>query len=138
MDQEEKRKKNFRRAFVIMTVVLLGLTFLSKSLYHYRLPVVTAKLPGQGRLAEDGELYDTLVPAAALCKDATGWYVLVLRENDSVLGEDYKAYRMSVDLLGTDGTYCAVRGLPADEYVIITSTGEIADGSCVFYEGDDT
>lgn len=85
---------------------------------------------------EDGELYDTLIPAEALCKDAAGYYVLVLQENDSVLGEGYKARRMSVDLLESDESYCAVRGLPTDELVIIASTGEIADGSNVFYEGD--
>lgn len=85
---------------------------------------------------EDGEQYDTLIPVAALCKDATGYYVLVLQENDSVLGEGYKAHRMSVDLLDSDESYCAVRGLPTDELVIIASTSEIADGSNVFYEGD--
>ena len=85
---------------------------------------------------EDGELYDALIPVAALCKDATGYYVLVLQEDDSVLGEGYKARRMSVDLLESDESYCAVRSLPADELVIIASTGEIADGRNVFYEGD--
>lgn len=89
-------------------------------------------------IREEGELYDTLIPAAALCKDATGYYVLVMRENDSVLGEGYKAHRMSVDLLDSDEACCAVRGLPADELVIIASTSEIADGSNVFYEGDGT
>lgn len=89
-------------------------------------------------IREDGELYDTLIPAAALCKDATGYYVLVVQENNSVLGEGYKAHRMSVDLLGSDESYCAVRGLPTDELVIIASTGEIMDGSNVFYEGDGT
>ena len=89
-------------------------------------------------IREEGELYDTLIPAAALCKDATGYYVLVMRENDSVLGEGYKAHRMSVDLLDSDEACCAVRGLPADELVIIASIGEIADGSNVFYEGDGT
>ena len=87
-------------------------------------------------IREDGELYDTLIPATALCKDATGYYVLVVQENNSVLGEGYKAHRMSVDLLGSDEAYCAVRGLPTDELVIIASTSEIADGSNVFYEGD--
>ena len=89
-------------------------------------------------IREDGELYDTLIPATALCKDATGYYVLVVQENNSVLGEGYKAHRMSVDLLGSDEAYCVVRGLPTDELVIIASTSEIADGSNVFYEGDGT
>lgn len=86
---------------------------------------------------EDGRLYDTLIPATALCKDSAGYYVLVLQKNDSVIGEGYKACRISVDLLDSDESYCAVRGLPMDELVIISSTSEIANGSNVFYEGDD-
>lgn len=85
---------------------------------------------------EESELFDTLIPVAALGKDTTGYYVMVLRENDSVLGEGYKAHRMSVDLLDSDETYCAVSGLPTDEHVIIAATSEIKDGSDVFYEGD--
>ncbi len=89
-------------------------------------------------ISEDSELYDTLIPAAALCKDAVGYYVLVVQENDSVLGEGYKAHRMSVDLLDSDEAYCAVRGLPTDELIVIASTSEIGDGSNVYYEGDGT
>lgn len=82
------------------------------------------------------ERYDTIIPAAALRKDSNGYYVLVLQEEDSVLGSGYIAYRMSVDLLDSDETYCAVRGLPTDESVIIASTSEISNGSKVYYEGD--
>lgn len=82
------------------------------------------------------EQYDTIIPAEALRKDSNGYYVLVLREEDSVLGSGYIAYRMSVDLLDSDETYCAVRGLPTDESVIIASTSEISNGSKVYYEGD--
>jgi hypothetical protein len=63
--------------------------------------------------------------------------VLVLQQSDSVLGNGYEAKRMSVDLLDSDETYCAVRGLPTDESVIIASTGDITDGSDVYYEGDE-
>ena len=80
--------------------------------------------------------YEALIPIAALRKDATGYYVLVLHEEDSVLGEGYVAHRMSVDLLDSDETYCAVRGLPTDEIVIVSATSEIADGSKVYYEGE--
>ena len=88
-------------------------------------------------IREDSELYDTLIPAAALCKDAAGYYVLAVQENNSVLGEGYKVHRMSVDLLDSDEAYCAVRGLPTDELIVIASTSEIGDGSNVFYEGVD-
>ena len=111
--------------------------------YKVNITVRSADTPLAGELVritvkEDSELYDTLIPAAALCKDATGYYVLVVQENNSVLGEGYKARRMSVDLLGSDEACCAVRGLPTDELVIIASTSEIADGSNIFYEGDGT
>lgn len=87
-------------------------------------------------IKEESALYDTLVPAAALCKDASGYYVLALHEDDSLLGRGYQAHRISVDLLDSDDSYCAVRGLPMDERVIFAATSEIAPGSDVYYEGE--
>ena len=90
----------------------------------------------QVTIRKESEAYDTIIPAAAIRKDSNGYYVLVLKEEDSVLGSGYIAHRMSVDLLNSDETYCAVRGLPTDETVIIASTSEITDGSKVYYEGE--
>lgn len=87
-------------------------------------------------IEKESEQYDTIIPAAALRKDSLGYYVLVLKEEDSVLGNGYAAYRMSVDLLNSDEEYCAVRGLPTDETVITASTSVISGGSRVYYEGD--
>lgn len=87
-------------------------------------------------IEKESEQYDTIIPAAALRKDSLGYYVLVLKEEDSVLGNGYAAYRMSVDLLNSDEEYCAVRGLPTDETVITASTNTISGGSRVYYEGD--
>ncbi len=42
---------------------------------------------------------------------------------------------MGVTLLDSDEDYCAVRGIPSDEHVIVAATGEIGDGSNVFFEG---
>ncbi len=86
-------------------------------------------------IKKESEQYDTIIPAAALRKDSLGYYVLTLKEADSILGRGYAANRMSVDLLNSDMEYCAVRGLPADEMVITASTSAIADGSGVYYEG---
>ncbi len=88
-------------------------------------------------IRNEGMAYDALIPAAALRKDASGYFVLVLQRDNGILGNGYEAHRMSVDLLDSDESYCAVRGLPLDERVIIASTGEIKDGSDVFYEGDE-
>ena len=85
-------------------------------------------------IKKESEPYDAMIPAVALRKDSQGYYVLVLQEEDSVLGNGYVAHRMSVDLLNSDETYCAVRGLPADETVITASSSEITDGSKVYYE----
>ncbi len=83
----------------------------------------------------ESESYDAIIPASALRKDAAGYYVLVLKKDARVLGKGYAASRMSVDLLNSDREACAVRGLGPDELVIVSSTGEITDGSDVFYEG---
>ena len=90
----------------------------------------------QVTIRKESEAYDTIIPAAAIRKDSNGYYALVLKEEDSVLGSGYIAHRMSVDLLNSDETYCAVRGLPTDETVIIASTSEITDGSKVYFEGE--
>ena len=49
-DKAFRWKKRFHKIFAVLAVVLLVLTFLSKSFYNYRLPVVKAALPRQGRL----------------------------------------------------------------------------------------
>lgn len=87
-------------------------------------------------IRNESMVYEALVPAAALRKDREGYFVLILQKDNGVLGSGYEAHRMSVDLLDSDESYCAVRGLPSDELVIIASTDEIWDGSDVFYEGD--
>lgn len=79
--------------------------------------------------------YDLLIPASALRRDMEGYFVLVLRQNDSVLGRGYVAYRASVELLDSDQEYCAVRGISSDEQVIITATDVIREGSNVYYGG---
>ncbi len=87
-------------------------------------------------IKNESRVYDALIPVAALRKDAAGYFVFALQQDNGVLGNGYEARRMSVDLLDSDESYCAVSGLPLDERVIIASTGEIKDGSDVFYEGD--
>lgn len=143
----DKKTKRFRKAAVVFAAVVVVSTFFSRSLYNYRIPTVIVTSPKQGNLnlAEEGETeilagselqpYDVLIPASALRKDYEGYYVLVLRENQSVLGRGYVAHRMSVELLDSDQEYCAVRGLPTDEQVILTGTDVIGDGSNVYYGG---
>ncbi len=89
-------------------------------------------------LRAESKLYDAIIPKAALRKDTSGYFVLALKKEDSVLGYGYVAKRISVDLLEANETSCAIRGLMSDEYVIVTETEEIRDGSDVFYEGEET
>ena len=48
-DKAGQKSRNFKRASVILVFTLLILTFLSKSLYNYRLPAVTVTRPKEGR-----------------------------------------------------------------------------------------
>lgn len=50
MDQEQKQRSVYRKVMVIFIVLILLLTFFSKSLYNYRLPVVSVERPNQGEL----------------------------------------------------------------------------------------
>ncbi len=147
-DREENRNRIFGRIFIWFIGMTAVLTFFSKSLYNYRLPVVTVASPKQGRLEtsiaggkaditpeNDDILYDTLLPIAALRQDDKGYYVLTLQADDGVLGNGYKAARAAVDLLDADKLYCAVEGLPEGELVIVEATSEIFAGDHVYYEG---
>lgn len=114
----------------------------SKTGYQVEITINSSNAEIAGKRAKitikkESEQYDAIIPVAALKKDSVGYYVLVLKKEDSVLGNGYVAHRVSVDLLNSDETYCAVRGLPTDEFVIIASTSEITDGSKVYYGGDD-
>lgn len=86
-------------------------------------------------IKNDGILYDTLIPLAALQQDDKGYYVLTLQEDKGVLGDGYKVARMAVDLFGADKLYCAVSGLPEGDPVIVEATSEIFAGDHVYYEG---
>lgn len=78
--------------------------------------------------------YDSIIPNYALRKDAKGYFVLVMKEQKNVLGTDYIAQRVSVDLLETDSSFCAVVGLTPDMLVIESETRTIGDGDRVKYE----
>ena len=51
MEKEEGRNKRYKKIFLVLVVLLLVLTFFSKSLYNYQLPVVTVTSPKQGVLS---------------------------------------------------------------------------------------
>lgn len=85
-------------------------------------------------ICQTSKEYSTILPNYALNKDAKGYYVLVLTEKESILGNNYVAKRISVDLLDTDSSHVAVMGINADMPIIASSTAEIEEGSRVKYE----
>ena len=135
MNQEQKHKSVCGKIMIIFIVLVLLLTFFSKSFYNYKLPHVSVEYPKQGKLdfKEESEVYDALIPASALRKDSKGYYVLTLQKDEGILGDGYKAERNSVDLLASDETHCAVEGIPEGTGVIVTDVKELAEGDHVYF-----
>lgn len=79
------------------------------------------------------KVYDYLVPLTALHEDTNGYYIYVLQKDDGILGEGYKAERISVDLLDSNEENCAVEGLTEQDIVILAATKEISNGDHVYY-----
>ena len=77
--------------------------------------------------------YTSIIPNIALRKDAKGYYILVLREENNILGKIFTVHKISVDLLDTDASLSAIQGLTIAEPVITASTAPIDDGNRVKY-----
>lgn len=94
----------------------------------------TASLPaGKAALGEKayfecqkgGEVYRQLIPVKALRKDVTGYYCLVMRKQKTILGEEYKAARVELDLLISGDTMAAVEGALSPEEPVITESDRV-------------
>ena len=100
-----QKKKRFKKIFVVLAVVLLALTFFSKSFYNYRLPVVTAALPRQGRLSftVEGTSEFTYAYTESIYADIDG----KIREILVDVGDEVKAGQtlMRVERSGTGEMY---------------------------------
>lgn len=61
MNQKQKQKNVYRKIMIIFIVLVLLLTFFSKSFYNYRLPLVSVERPKQGELSfkveSEGEVF---------------------------------------------------------------------------------
>ncbi len=79
--------------------------------------------------------YSTLIPVNAVRKDSTGYYVYVLKKNDSILGKGYRTSRLAISIINSDENYAAVMGVNDEDYVITTSTKELEANEMVYYEG---
>ena len=107
---------------------------------------VTVVLPvGIGEIDESGEIivsskskkYGTCVPLAALRQgDGNSYYVLVVTEKETVLGEELTAKKVDVKVEKRDGEYAAVSdgSLGRNDKIIIDSNKTIEDGDRVRLE----
>jgi len=77
--------------------------------------------------------YASIIPSHALRKDANGYYIFVLREENNVLGKNFIVHKVSVDLLDSDASLSAIQGPDFTEPVITASTTPIDNGSRVKY-----
>ena len=101
---------------------------------------VTVVLPvGIGEIDESGEIivsskskkYGTCVPLAALRQgDGDSYYILVVTEKETVLGEELTAKKVDVKVEKRDGEYAAVSdgSLGRNDKIIIDSNKTVEDG----------
>ena len=107
---------------------------------------VTVVLPvGIGEIDESGEIivsskskkYGTCVPLAALRQgDGDSYYILVVTEKETVLGEELTAKKVDVKVEKRDGEYAAVSdgSLGRNDKIIIDSNKKVEDGDRVRLE----
>ena len=107
---------------------------------------VTVVLPvGIGEIDESGEIivsskskkYGTWVPLAALRQgDGDSYYILVVTEKETVLGEELTAKKVDVKVEKRDGEYAAVSdgSLGRNDKIIIDSNKTVEDGDRVRLE----
>lgn len=65
------------------------------------------------------ELYNTVIPLKSLRKDVTGYFCLILQPQKTILGEEYRAVRVDVELLYGGDSMAAVEGplMEGDEVI---------------------
>lgn len=97
------------------------------------LPIGTAL---EFKITKESETnYDTIIPIAALREDNQGKYVLILRQEETVLGTEWIASRVKVTLLDQDDSKAAVESaLLSDDQIIIGSNKSIQEGDRVRVE----
>lgn len=109
------------------------------------LKVIVVLPVGIGEIDESGEIivsskskkYGTCVPLAALRQgDGDSYYILVVTEKETVLGEELTAKKVDVKVEKRDGEYAAVSdgSLGRNDKIIIDSNKTVEDGDRVRLE----
>lgn len=79
--------------------------------------------------------YQQILPLSAVRKDTDGTFCLVAEQEETILGNEYKAKRIPVTVLEKDGVSAAVNAtLVSEDKVITGSSKEIAPGDKVRLE----
>lgn len=95
---------------------------------------VTADLePGTASLGQkasfemkrNSALYNTVIPSSALRKDSNGWYCLVLRSHKTIMGEEFRAFRVDLNLLEAGDSQAAVEGALTKDEPVITGSDRV-------------
>lgn len=141
---EGKHQSIYLKILVAFFILVLFLTFFSKTFYNAHLRTVMVALPMTGQLDhseesdsgqyEEAEIYGGIIPSSALHKDKNGYYVWSIQEEESVLGNYYAVKRVSVDFIDADDTHSAVIGLTENMVVIISDSEGLIEGERVRYQ----
>ena len=78
------------------------------------------------------EEYKCLVNNAAIKKDASSYYIFVIKENKD-LRNDYTIKRVDMRLIESDENYTAIKGMDYLEPVVVESSKDIFNGNKVRY-----
>ncbi len=78
------------------------------------------------------DTYQMVIPLEALRRDANGYYCLAVRSKSGVMGQEFQARRVELQVLDQGSTEAAVEGaLSASDEVITAGNKFISDGSRV-------
>lgn len=81
---------------------------------------------------KQSEVYRQVISIQALRKDTKGYYCLVARPGKTILGEEFRAERMNVEVLYEGSTEVAVKGgLQTEDSIIVRSSQVIGEGERV-------
>lgn len=107
---------------------------------------IRASLPGTSweagnaldiKVTTSSQNYGSCVPLSAVHSDSNGDYVYVLREENTILGQQTVARRVAVTVLAKDANNAAIDGVYG-ELVLITSTKPVNEGDRVRIEATES
>lgn len=122
-ERQKKAAKNLLRFFVLM----LALTLVARGTAGMLLPKVQVASPEPGEIAQEPgapQVYPSCVPLSALHTSYAGYYVLVLWEQNSVLGLETIAVQIPVAVRAQDGQMAAIAGSVGMRDRIIVSSNK--------------